>query len=79
LLKTAVEQFTQLADENSGMKHPPGTAELLDWMLALLGSGAKVDADLAEQEQALKATYGSLVKSPEDRSTAKRLLGLTHD
>ena len=74
LLKSAVEKFGLLAREDSGMKHKPGTAELLDWLAALLGRGAQLDVELNKQGELMKATYAALVKSQEDRAVAKKIL-----
>jgi MoxR-like ATPase len=77
LLTSAVNRFSSLAEDSAGMKHPPGTAELLDWMLALVRRGAKPDQDLSQQEQLVEQTFTALVKSQDDAGTAQQLLGLS--
>jgi MoxR-like ATPase len=77
LVVSAVESFSKLANSDSGMKSPPGTAELLDWIIALLGSGATASTDLRKDKHLVKATYQALVKTQDDRLTAKQLLALS--
>ena len=77
LLESAVKKFGELAREDSGMNHKPGTAELLDWLAALLGRGADVKADLKAQQARVNETYAALVKSQNDRAAAKKILGVT--
>ncbi len=55
LLKSAIAKFGELAREDSGMDHKPGTAELLDWLATLLGRGADVDAELSAQQSRVRA------------------------
>ena len=76
LVKSAVELFVELTGKDSGMKLQPGTAELLDWMLALIGLGATAEMDLATRRDLIGATYQSLVKAQDDIETARRILGL---
>jgi MoxR-like ATPase len=74
LLKDMTARFYKIAAEDAGLKHPPGTSELLDWALALVRRDARIDADFSVQEQLLRETVGALVKSEEDIVPAKRLL-----
>ena len=76
LLKDMVDRFSAVAAEESGLKHPPGTSELLDWALALVRRDANTDANLSMQKQLLKETVGALVKSEDDLAPAKKLLGI---
>lgn len=58
------------------MEHKPGTAELLDWIKALLLMGADVNQDLRSQKDQVERTFVAVVKRLDDRDNAKNILGV---
>ena len=48
---------------------PPGLAELLNWIQALLGHDADRQVSLRGQEQKLRETMPALIKAETDRNT----------
>jgi MoxR-like ATPase len=74
LLQSAVEEFMKLAGDESRMQHKPGTAELLDWIAALLEGGATADTTLDRHR--IRETYVAMVKRQDDRAIAEKILGL---
>jgi len=74
LLQAAVGKFLLLAGDSSPMQHKPGTAELLDWIAALLESGAK--ADVEPDMELIRKTYTAMVKRRDDDDAARQSLGL---
>jgi MoxR-like ATPase len=74
---SAVRLFGKLANNESGMKLRPGTAELLDWMLALIGLGVSAETDLEARLDLVGDSYQAMVKTQDDIDTAKRILGLS--
>lgn len=77
LLASAIQEFVKLADENnSPLQHKPGTAELLDWVKALLLQGADVSRELRDQRDLVERTFVAVVKRLEDRDSAKQILGV---
>jgi MoxR-like ATPase len=76
LVTSAVTLFGRLTNNESGMKLRPGTAELLDWMLALIGLGVTSETDLGERSDLVGKSYQTMVKTQDDLDTAKRILGV---
>jgi MoxR-like ATPase len=76
IVNSAVKLFAKLTNNDSGMRLRPGTAELLDWMLALIGLGATVETDLEKQPDLVGNSYQCLVKTQDDIDTAKKILGV---
>ena len=77
--ESAAVMFSSLAEETSGLKQPPGTAEFIDWVRAMVFSGANANTDLRKDPNAaglMKATIHCLVKSMEDTKRVKELLGI---
>ena len=70
LLDSALELFTLLRRDSVGLTKKPATAELLDWMLALLALNADVNSPLQKQSEMVKATLPALIKHGADRSAA---------
>jgi hypothetical protein len=64
----------KLAGDESRMQHKPGTAELLDWIAALLEGGATADTTLDRHR--IRETYVAMVKRQDDRAIAEKILGL---
>src|SRR5262249_46431672 len=77
LLRDAVS-FTQFIREpTSGLEKRPGTAELLNWLSAMVKLGANRDANLAEpgnHQIALRA-FPALIKISGDQDKVVELLG----
>ena len=78
LLDGALELFTLLrADSNITKK--PATAELLDWMLALIATGASLGKSLREQPEMVRGTLAALIKqatvSPPTTASSPLTLG----
>lgn len=77
LLKTAVARFAEIASEESRvLDRKPGTAELLDWMNALIKSGADTDVAVDRQRDQVKKTVSVLAKSAEGQGRVREHLGL---
>jgi len=82
LLDEALQLFPKLRDRNR-IHRPPGTAELLAWLDALENSGLQAEdslrktlkAALAADTALLETSLAALIKKPEDRNTAKEIIG----
>ena len=74
LATDALSLFRKLWDESTGLSRQPGTAELLDWMLAMIRLDAQPDVGLKEQAGLLRKTFGALIKSEGDRETAMSVI-----
>jgi MoxR-like ATPase len=74
LLRSVVARFYKVAGDGSGLKHQPGTAELIDWARALAAMGADTNKGLGEQQGLVEQTFVALVKRFEDRETARQIL-----
>jgi MoxR-like ATPase len=71
LLKEALEFFGRLRVESANLNKKPATAELLDWVLALLAMGADRGKGLREQPEILRGTLTALVKHEADLEPAR--------
>jgi MoxR-like ATPase len=74
LLSEALSLFRRLWDERTGLSRQPGTAELLDWMLALIKLNAQLDKGLREQAHLIKSTFPALIKSEGDREAGEQAI-----
>jgi MoxR-like ATPase len=73
LLKTAVALFEEI--RSSGLRKPPSTAELLNWVQALIAKGAVVTRPIeALGEKALMSTSCVLAKTRDDAEALERFL-----
>jgi MoxR-like ATPase len=70
ILQGALKVFYSLR-EVPGLRKKPSTSELIDWIRALLASGAKLPAE-EEREPAAIPFLGALVKMQEDADTLAR-------
>ena len=70
LLDGALELFEDLRHDRTGLSRKPGTAELLDWLLALLAMGADRNVALVRQKKQVLETLPALIKLEKDRGTA---------
>jgi MoxR-like ATPase len=68
LLVLTLDLFYDLRDSNQ-LRKKPATAELLDWLIALRGSG--IGETPASMRMAVQNTLSSLVKTAEDQEKAK--------
>ncbi|HEX8244208.1 MAG TPA: MoxR family ATPase, partial [Longimicrobium sp.] len=73
LLDGALEFFHRLRTPAAGLKKPPATGELLDWLLALRGSGAEPAAPLHHQPARAAATLSALAKGEDAPRAAAAL------
>lgn len=69
-LSDALNFFERLRAPSSGLGKRPSTAELLDWLIAMRGAGARMDAFLCYQPAVAAATLGALVKGEDQRTGA---------
>jgi len=71
LLKDAIEFFVALRGTDSRLRKRPGTAELLNWLTAMLEFGCKADTALRAQERPVRATLSTLSKMTEDQEAVR--------
>jgi len=65
----ALDFFEILRGKETGLKKPPATAELLNWLL-VLNQTCNPDDSLAEQEEQVLYSLSALIKNKEDNKTA---------
>jgi len=70
-LTDALTLFYTMRD--SGLRKPPATAELLNWLLVLRQMFPNVDNPLVDSTQS-KRTFSTLVKTADDQQIAERVL-----
>lgn len=73
LLNDCLEFFYILRTPTSGLRKKPSTAELLDWLLALRGVGARADTVLHHEPRLAATTLSALVKG-EDQDRGRSAL-----
>jgi MoxR-like ATPase len=72
LLDSALDLFLEL--RLSGLRKPPSTAELINWLQALAGFGAARDKPLRASPEALRRSASTLAKTQDDAAeVASRL------
>jgi len=71
LLNEAVNFFYHL--RQSGLVKKPSTAELLDWIRALMGTGIYFDRPLREQQECWKTTLFTLIKTSDDHQSIQSI------
>jgi MoxR-like ATPase len=69
----ALDLFSALRAVDTGLKKPPGTAELLDW-LRVLDRELAPEQGLAAQAESVLRSLPALIKNQEDRQAAVELL-----
>ncbi|CUS33833.1 ATPase-like protein [Candidatus Nitrospira nitrosa] len=67
LLQEALEFFLELRHPDSGFRKKPGTAELLNWLVAMLEFGCDPNTSLRPQYRTVEATLSALSKLVEDQ------------
>jgi MoxR-like ATPase len=67
LLRDAIRFFGQLRDEATGLRKRPGTAELLNWVAAMIEFGCEVDKGIKPQSTTAARTLNALSKIAEDQ------------
>ena len=72
LLRAALESFFMLR-EAPGLKKPPSTSELLDWLKLLVVEDIPPEALRQEAGKALPPLYGALLKNEQDVHLFERL------
>jgi MoxR-like ATPase len=73
LLDDSLELFAALRRQSSSLTKPPATAELLDWLVAMLAIETRPDVRLREQSDKLFATLTALIKHEADLDPASSL------
>lgn len=71
LLRDAIEFFVVLRRSDSRLRKRPGTAELLNWLTAMLEFGCTTDLSLRVQERTARATLSTLSKMTEDQEAVR--------
>ena len=71
LLASGIEFFVSLRAADSRLRKKPGTAELLNWLTAMLEFGCDASTSLASQERTVRATLSTLSKIAEDQETVR--------
>jgi MoxR-like ATPase len=66
LVSQALDFFYRLRELEPGLRKPPATAELLNWLVALHEDGAERDKPLKKQVQYAGRTITALLKTQED-------------
>lgn len=74
LLESTIEFFQQLRQPGTGLRKRPGTAELLDWLLALARMGAACDRSLGEQKEFARRSLNTLLKMSSDCQIGRTML-----
>jgi MoxR-like ATPase len=67
LLVDVLAVFERLRRPDEGLEKKPGTAELLDWLMALLGNGAARGKSLRTQADIGRRTLNALLKTSSDQ------------
>lgn len=67
LLQESIEFFMELRKPDSGLRKRPGTAELLNWVIAMLALGIEPSQALKANSRAVRATLSALSKVAEDQ------------
>jgi MoxR-like ATPase len=77
-MEDAIDLFYRLREHRSGLRKRPATAELLCWLLTLphmLGESSLADSrGLRGQEEAVRRSFSSLIKTADDQARAARVL-----
>jgi MoxR-like ATPase len=74
LLDEATALFGKLRAPVRGMRKPPGTAELLNWLYVLRQCGLSASDSLRNNEEKLLWSLSTLSKTREDQLTASRVV-----
>lgn len=75
MLNDALDLFTQLREQSSGLRKKPSTAELLSWLLTLQQLGQGIDNPLTQPNIVL-SSLSVLVKTAADQSRASEIAKL---
>jgi len=73
-LREAIEFFLAVRDKEANLQKKPATAELLSWIVALRGSGARLDVKLRDQPEHIDRTLGVLIKNTADLTKVKAIV-----
>jgi MoxR-like ATPase len=75
LVSQALDLFQRLRKPDSGIRKPPGTAELLAWLDALVVRYRfGPDDDLKKKIDAVRETMGAVLKTKDDSEAARRIV-----
>jgi MoxR-like ATPase len=67
LLEQTIEFFLLLRGSDKGLRKRPGTAELLNWLAAMLEFGCDPNGSIKSQERPVRAAMSTLSKMAEDQ------------
>lgn len=73
LLSEAMAFFLALREADTGLRRPPGTAELLNWLSALLEFGCRTNEALKSQAELVSKALSTLSKIQEDQARLRQL------
>jgi MoxR-like ATPase len=71
LLRTALDFFQELRE--GGLRKPPSSAELINWLNVLTRRGVELDCEIAAADGQLQATLPTLIKTREDLEAVRRI------
>ena len=74
LLADAIAFFQDLRDDAAGLTKKPSTAELLNWLDAMLGAGVRRTEALRPQHDTAASCLYALAKTEDDRTTVRSRL-----
>jgi MoxR-like ATPase len=74
LVASAVKAVTRLRQAGAGIPRPPGTAELLAFVLALRANGFEPETDLQRRTDWIEMALTTLVKGDQAQNVARRAL-----
>jgi MoxR-like ATPase len=74
LLSEAIEFFWTVREPGQGLRKPPATAELLNWLQTMVDRGADDASSLRDQDELLSMSEVTLFKTKEDQELAKILI-----
>jgi len=69
LLRDSVAFVGRLRQEDAALRKRPGTAELINWMAAMLEVGCDPELPLREQASLVQRTLSTLLKTVDDQDT----------
>lgn len=74
LTRDAIDFLLFVLEEGAGLEKRPGTAELLNWLSAMVKLGARPTAPLSEQRELGERAFPALAKIAGDQSRIRELL-----
>lgn len=74
LLSEAIEFFWTVREPGQGLRKPPATAELLNWLQSMVDRGADPTGSIRDHDELLAMSEVTLFKTKEDQELAKMLI-----